>query len=103
MEKSKIYKIFSVIINVLYIPLSFFGFLCGMALDGIINETNNTIIVLTNIVAHTGMLMPLLCLVCYFVSKKIIKNRVLCTIVKLIPIILFAIMIVLDFVVQYLR
>lgn len=51
MRKYKTYRILNTILYVLYIPLSFFGFMCGMATDGLIDETNNIIIVLTNIFA----------------------------------------------------
>ena len=49
MREYKTHKILNTIIYVLYIPLSFFGFMCGMATDGLIDETNNIIIILTNI------------------------------------------------------
>ncbi len=47
MKEYKAQKILNTIIYVLYIPLSFFGFMCGMATDGLIDETNNIIIILT--------------------------------------------------------
>ena len=76
MREYKTLKIMNAVIYVLYIPLSLFGFLCGMATDGLIDETNNLIITFTNIFAYMGLFMPIICLVCYFVSKKITeKNR----------------------------
>ena len=103
MREYKTHKILNTIINVLYIPLSFLGFMCGMATDGLIDETNNLIITFTNIFAYMGLFMPIICLVCYFVSKKIKENKALNVVVKLIPIILLVLMIILDFIVMNIR
>ena len=103
MRKYKTYKILNTIPYVLYIPLSFFGFMCGMATDGLIDETNNLIITFTNIFAYMGLFMPILCLVCYFVSKKITENKSLSIVIKLIPFFVLILMIILDFIVMNIR
>ena len=103
MREYKAHKILNTIIYVLYIPLSFFGFMCGMATDGLIDETNNLIITFTNIFAYMGLFMPILCLVCYFVSKKITENKSLSIVIKLIPFFVLSLMIILDFVVMNIR
>ena len=96
-------KIVNTIFYVLYIPLSFFGFMCGMATDGLIDETNNIIIILINIFAYTGLVMPIVCLVCYFVSKKITDNKSLSIVIKLIPFFILILMIAIDFIVMNIR
>ena len=103
MREYKIHKILNTIIYVLYIPLSFFGFMCGMATDGLIDETNNLIITITNIFAYIGLFIPILCLVCYFVSKKITENKSLSIVIKLIPFFVLILMIILDFIVMNIR
>ena len=103
MKEYKAQKILNTIINVLYIPLSFFGFMCGMATDGLIDETNNIIIILINIFAYTGLVMPIVCLVCYFVSKKITDNKSLSIVIKLIPFFILILMIAIDFIVMNIR
>ena len=103
MREYKKHKILNIIIYVLYIPLSFFGFMCGMATDGLIDETNNLIITFTNIFAYMGLFMPILCLVCYFVSKKITENKSLSIVIKLIPFFVLILMIILDFIVMNIR
>ena len=103
MREYKTHKILNAIIYVLYIPLSFFGFMCGMATDGLIDETNNLIITFTNIFAYMGLFMPIICLVCYFVSKKITENKSLSIVIKLIPFFVLILMIILDFVVMNIR
>ena len=103
MREYKTHKILNTIIYVLYIPLSFFGFMCGMATDGMIDETNNLIITFTNIFAYMGLIMPIICLVCYFVSKKITENKSLSIVIKLIPFFVLILMIILDFVVMNIR
>ena len=74
-----------------------------MATDGLIDETNNLIITFTNIFAYMGLFMPILCLVCYFVSKKITENESLSIVIKLIPFFVLSLMIILDFVVMNIR
>ena len=101
MREYKALKILNTIIYVLYIPLSFFGFMCDMATDGLIDETNNLIITFTNIFAYMGLFMPIICLLCYFVSKKITENKSLSIVIKLIPFLIL--MIILDFVVMNIR
>ena len=96
-------KIVKTIIYMLYIPLSFFGFMCGMATDGLIDETNNIIIILTNIIAYMGLFMPIICLVCYFVAKKITENKSQSIVIKLIPFLILILMIILDFIVMNIR
>ena len=103
MREYKAHKILNTIIYVLYIPLSFFGFMCGMATDGLIDKTNNLIITFTNIFAYMGLFMPILCLVCYFVSKKITENKSLSIVIKLIPFFVLVLMIILDFIVMNIR
>ena len=103
MREYKAHKILNTIIYVLYIPLSFFGFMCGMATDGLIDETNNLIITITNIFAYMGLFMPIFCLVCYFVSKKITENKSLSIVIKLIPFFVLILMIILDFIVMNIR
>ena len=103
MKEYKAQKILNTIIYVLYIPLSFFGLMCGMATDGLIDETNKVVIVLTNIFAYAGLFMPIICLVCYFVSKKITENKSLSMVIKLIPFFILILMIILDFVVMNIR
>ena len=103
MKEYKAQKILNTIIYVLYIPLSFFGSLCGMATDGLIDETNNIIIILTNIFAYMGLFMPSICLVCYFASKKITENKSLSIVIKLIPFLILILMIILDFIVMNIR
>ncbi len=103
MIEYKTHKILNTILYVLYIPLSFFGFMCGMATDGLIDETNNIIIILTNIFAYMGLFMPVICFVCYLVSKKTAENKSLSIVIKLIPILLLILMIILDFIVMYIR
>ena len=103
MREYKTHKILNTIIYVLYIPLSFFGFMCGMATDGLIDETNNLIITFTNIFAYMGLFMPIICLLCYFVSKKITENKSLSIVIKLIPFFVLILMIILDFVVMNIR
>ena len=103
MSEYKTPKILNTIIYVLYIPLSFFGFMCGMATDGLINEMNNIIIILTNIFAYMGLFMPIIGLICYFVSKKITENKSLSMVIKLIPFFVLILMIILDFVVMNIR
>ena len=103
MRKYKTYKILNTILYVLYIPLSFFGFMCGMATDGLIDETNEVVLTLTNIFAYTGLFMPIICLTCYLVSRRITENKVLGYVIKFIPIIVLVLMIILDFLVMYIR
>ena len=103
MKEYKMKKILNTILYVLYIPLSFFGFMCGMATDGLIDETNNIIIILTNIFAYTGLFMPVICFVCYLVSKKTMANKAFSIIIKLIPFLVLTLMIILDFIVMYIR
>ena len=103
MRKYTTYKILNTILYVLYIPLSFFGFMCGMATDGLIDETNKVVIALTNIFAYTGLFMPAICFVCYLVSKKITENKLLSIVIKLMPILVSLLMIILDFIVMYIR
>ena len=103
MKEYKTHKILNTIIYVLYIPLSFFGFMCGMATDGLIDETNNLIIAFSNIFAYMGLFMPIICLLCYFVSKKITENKSLSIVIKLIPFFVLILMIILDFVVMNIR
>ena len=103
MKECKAQKILNTIIYVLYIPLSFFGFMCGMATDGLIDETNNLIIAFTNIFAYMGLFMPIICLLCYFVSKKITENKSLSIVIKLIPFLILILMIILDFIVMNIR
>ena len=103
MREYKTHKILNTIIYVLYIPLSFFGFMCGMATDGLIDETNNLIIAFTNIFAYMGLFMPIICLLCYFVSKKITENKSLSVVIKLIPFFVLILMIILDFIVMNIR
>lgn len=91
-------KVLNTILYVLYIPLSFFGFMCGMATDGLIDETSNVIIILTNIFAYAGLFMPVICFICYWFSKKIMKNKLLSLVIKLIPFFLLILMIILDFI-----
>ena len=103
MRKYKTYKILNTILYVLYIPLSFFGFMCGMATDELIDETNKVVIALTNIFAYTGLFMPVICFVCYLVSKKITENKLLSIVIKLMPILVSILMIILDFIVMNIR
>ena len=103
MRKYKTYKILNTILYVLYIPLSFFGFMCGMATDGLIDETNKVVITLTYIFAYIGLFMPIICLTCYLVSRRITENKVLGYVIKFIPIIVLVLMIILDFIVMYIR
>ncbi len=103
MIEYKTHKILNTILYVLYIPLSFFGFMCGMATDGLIDETNNIIIILTNIFAYMGLFMPVICFVCYLVSKKTAENKSLSIVIKLIPILVLILIIILDFIVMYIR
>ena len=103
MREYKAHKILNTIIYALYIPLSFFGFMCGMATDGLIDETNNIIIILTNTFAYMGLFMPIICLVCYFIAKKMTENKLLSIVIKLIPFLILILMIILDFVVMNIR
>ncbi len=103
MRKHKPQKILNTVLYVLYIPLSFFGFMCGMATDRLINETDNVIIILTNIFAYTGLFMPVICFVCHLVSKKITKYKAISVIIKLIPFFVLILMIILDFTIMYIR
>ncbi len=103
MREYKTHNIFNTIINVLYIPLSFFGFMCGMATDGLIDERNNIIIILTNTFAYMGLFMPIICLVCYFIAKKMTENKLLSIVIKLIPFLILILMIILDFIVMNIR
>ena len=103
MKECKAQKILYIIIYMLYVPLSFFGFMCGMATDGLIDETNNIIIILTNIIAYMGLFIPIICLVCYFVSKKITDNKSLSIVIKLIPFLILILMMILDFIVINIR
>ncbi len=97
------YKNLSIVIYVLYIPLSFFGFMCGMATDGVIDETNKTIIVLTNIFAYIGLFMPIICFACYLVSKRLKGNIFLSTIIKIFPILILILLLMLDNIIMYIR
>ena len=96
-------KIVKTIIYVLYIPLSFFGFMCSMATDGLINETNKVVITLTNIFAYTGLFMPIICLTCYLVPRRIAENKLLSLVIKFIPFLVLILMIILDFIVMNIR
>ena len=103
MRDYKTRKILNTIIYVLYIPLSFFGFMCGMATDGLIDETNKVVIAFTNVFAYMCLFMPIICFVCYLVSKKTTENKTLSVIIKLIPFLVLILMINLDFIVMYIR
>jgi len=103
MRAYKTHKVLNTLIDVLYIPLSFFGIMCGMATDGLIDETNRFIITLTNVLAYMGLLLPIICLVCYFVSKKITGNKSLGIVIKFIPFFIFVLMILFDFVIMKIR
>ena len=103
MKEHKMPKILNTILYVLYIPLSFFGFMCGMVTDGLIDETNNIIIILTNTFAYMGLFMPIICLVCYFIAKKMTENKLLSIVIKLIPFLILILMIILDFIVMNIR
>ena len=103
MKEHKMPKILNTILHVLYIPLSFFGFMCGMVTDGLIDETNNIIIILTNTFAYMGLFMPIICLVCYFIAKKMTENKLLSIVIKLIPFLILIFMIILDFIVMNIR
>ena len=103
MREYKTHKILNTIIYVLYIPLSFFGFMCGMATDGLIDETNKVVIALTNIFAYAGLFMPIICLTCYLVSRRVAENKLLSLVIKFIPFFILILMIILDFVVMNIR
>ena len=102
MREYKAHKILNTIIYVLYIPLSFFGFMCGMATDGLIDETNKVVITLTNIFAYTGLFMPIICLTCYLVSR-IAENKLLSLFIKFTPFLVLILMIILEFIVMNIR
>ena len=103
MKVCKAQKILNTIIFMLYIPLSFFGFMCGMATDGLIDETNKVVITLTNIFAYTGLFMPIICLTCYLVSRRIAENKLLSLFIKFTPFLVLILMIMLDFIVMNIR
>ena len=102
MRAYKTHKVLNTLIDVLYIPLSFFGIMCGMATDGLIDETNKVVITLTNIFAYTGLFMPIICLTCYLVSR-IAENKLLSLVIKFIPFLVLILMIILDFIVMNIR
>ena len=103
MNECKAPKVLNTIIYMLYIPLSFFGFMCGMATDGLIDETNKVVIALTNIIAYTGLFMPIMCLTCYLVSRGVVENKLLSLVIKFIPFLVLILMIILDFIVMNIR
>ena len=103
MREYKTHKILNTIIYVLYIPLSFFGFMCGMATDGLIDEPNKVVIALTNIFAYTGLFMPIICLTCYLVSRRVAENKLLSLVIKFIPFLVLILMIILDFIVMNIK
>ena len=103
MREYKTHKILNTIIYVLYIPLSFFGFMCGMATDGLIDETNKVVIALTNILAYTGLFTPIMCLTCYLFSRRVAENKLLSLVIKFIPFLVLVLMIILDFIVMNIR
>jgi len=53
------HHILNIVLAILYIPISFFGFLLGMATEGTIGETNPLIIASCYTVAIPGMLTPI--------------------------------------------
>ena len=103
MKECKAPKVLNTIIYMLYIPLSFFGFMCGMATDGLIDETNKVVIALTNIIAYTGLFMPIICLTCYLVPRGVAENKLLSLVIKFIPFLVLILMIILDFIVMNIR
>ncbi len=68
-----------------------------MGITGIIDETNMTVIVLTNIGCYIGLFMPAIAVLSIVVSKYLYKHNYikLSYIIRFIPIYLFVIMIIL--------
>ena len=56
-----------------------------------------------NIFAYTGLFMPIICLTCYLVSRRIAENKSLSIVIKLIPFLILILMIILDFIVMNIR
>lgn len=90
---SPLYVIYTIIIFWIYVRHGNRG----------IDETNNIIIILTKIFAYMGLFMPVICFICYLVSKKTTENKSLSIIIKFLPILIFALMIILDFIIIYIR
>ena len=67
--------ILNAILALLYIPLSFFGFLMGMATVGTIGETNKLIIASYHTFACLGQLSPLVSYAGLFLSHVLFKKE----------------------------
>lgn len=91
-------SIINIILTCLYIPLSLFCSLCYMATDGLIDESNVTIIVLTNIFCYIGLFMFVFAILSIVLSHVFYKKNLvkLSYFIRFIPIYLFVIMIILD-------
>ena len=67
------HRFLNIILAFLYMPLSVFGFLLGMATEGTIGESNLLVIVSCYVLAWSGMLTPLVSYGGLFISRRMFE------------------------------
>ena len=65
----KKHTIINIIMALVYVPFSFFSFLCGMAGEATLSQTNPLICACYNMFAWTGMLTSFATYPCLFLSQ----------------------------------
>ena len=98
-------KILKIILIILYIPISLYGFLSYMGMTGIIGETNITIIILTNIACYMGLFMPIIVITSLLVAKWLYnrKNTKQSIVVSFFPLIVILLIVLLSCLVDIIR
>ena len=94
-------KLINIILTCLYVPLSLVGFLCLMGTDSLIDETNPRIIIWTNICCYTLFFMFAICSISMLSAQVLYKKNhiILSYFVRFLPIILIALLLLVDIII----
>ena len=94
-------SLINIILSCLYVPLSLVGFLCLMGTDGLIDETNQLVIIWTNICCYTLFFMFAICSISMLSAQVLYKKNhiILSYFVRFLPIILIALLLLVDIII----
>ena len=95
-------KLVNIILTCLYIPLSILGFFFLMGTDGLIDKTNQLIIIWTNVSYYTLFFMFAICIISMLSAQALYKKNhiILSYFVRFLPIILITLLLLVDIIIS---
>ena len=100
----KLLYVLSIVLTIIYIPISFFSFFLGMVSEAVMHATNQFLTYLTNIASCVAMLVPIFCFAGIIFSIRCRKKGYLVRsfVLQVVPLIIFSVNLLLIYIIDIL-